>query len=1055
MSDLFTVYKSSAGSGKTFTLVKEYLKLCLQKEDPYYFSRILAITFTNKATTEMKQRLLTTLKKVKDAKSIEDDPLLQATKSELGIDSKTFIERATKLLSALLHAYGDLSISTIDKFMLKVIRSFSRDLRLPLNFEIELQQEQLLERVIASLINSIGNDENTDQILLDYSKWKINDGKSWKLEEDLLSTSRTLYYENSQSYLAQLQGVPFESYLSLIKAYQASNSVFENRLIGIANEAISLMKANNIELSDLANGAVSGFGRFFYNQLKEPKMPNNTVQKAVDNQKLYSGKTAQKATIEELTPTFLDLYYQIVNSLEKELADYNSRRLLLANLPAQALLGKIDEEVAKIKVEEKLLNIADFNKLISKVVLTEFVPFIYERIGEKYQHIMVDEFQDTSIMQFQNLLPLIDESLSKGKSNLIVGDAKQSIYRFRGGEVEQFTQMPDIQLSEYQADLNIMRMDSLQRNYKLQPLKQNFRSEKSIIEFNNHFFESIRKDESITARSRLIYDNHEQEIPENSKAGGYVEMRILPRYNPDKEEANFIAVVDIIEKAIEDGYTYSDIAILADKNDKNSRIASHLGSLPKPIPMVSSEALKINNSPKVKFLVNLMRFEANPLDDSAKLQLFDYLFYANKLKGDRNSLHLKYIKRSTAGFRKLLHDQGLVFSSRKLSHENLLQWLNRMIRFFSMDGEYDLYLQFFEEFMLDFVQQNRGGIDDFIEMWENREDKLSIDLPNKGDAVQLLSIHRSKGLEFPIVIMPFADYKVDASKDSLWVKGLLEPATDIKVGYLSMSSSIAESRYSEEFENEMNKREGDLLNTVYVAFTRAESRLYILTEDPPQDPPKRLTFPLMMSRFQSRMKEENETTFFWGEKIRSLPKDKGEEVKPDIHLHKYHSSAWNKKVSLSLEMRSQWDESEKQDLDSRSYGSLLHEILSQVYELKDLENVLLKFQMAGKITANMRIEINAQLTALLLRPEVSPYFNSKLKSRNESSILTDKGEILRPDKLVEIDDRLIILDYKSGMPKAEYQIQLKEYKEQISKISKKEVVAYLLYLQSGELEEVA
>lgn len=1055
--NLFKVFKSSAGSGKTFALVKEYLKFCLRTDNAFYFSKILAITFTNKASGEMKDRLINTLKKAVDKESVLSEPLLKESWKELGIDIEVFIGRSKKMLSALLHSYGDLSISTIDKFMLKVIRSFSRDLKLPLNFDVEMQQSRLLERVISKLLSEIGQDAEADKIVFDFAKWKIQEGKSWKLERDLHTSASTLYLEGSDKQLHELKDLTYSAYIELIMIYVKDNQIFKHKLAELGQKGVQLMKENQLSEAHFSGGSKGGYATYFIKLAEGQILPlNKTQEKAIVHEKLYASSLKdQKELIISLTPSFLQINQEIADFINTEMKLYYERKLFLENLPAQSLLGKIDAEIERIKKEEKLINISDFNRLISAIVLTEYVPFIYERIGERYNHIMVDEFQDTSVLQFQNLLPLIDESLSKGFENMIVGDAKQSIYRFRGAVVEQFSQMPFIELVAYQDELNQERLDSLQRNFSPEPLNTNWRSSAEIITFNNDFFEQICQMEEVAERNKLIFDGHKQEVPENASKEGYIEVRKLEGKNSsEKEVANFAAIDDIIQSLLAKNYDYSDIAILCMKNDQLSSIARYLSD--QNIPIISAEALKLSHSSAVNFMIDLLKWNLNQKNNEAELAVFNFLYDFHGKLWSKEELQFDFLSKEGKGLKQFLKDHHLPLPSYQQSHENLLQFFEKQIRLFHLDRTYDPYLQFFQEYVFEFVQRQKGSVNDFLQQWEVDQEKLSVELRNKGNAIQLSTIHASKGLEFPMVIMPFADYRISSNKGFLWTDELPSPATDLQInkGLLSIKKELSGTRYAGAYEEEMIRRQGDMLNNVYVGFTRAEKGLYLLSEEPAKTGDS-FTFPLILNRFLSKM-EEGDGCHYRGQIVeKNESKSEKESEEESITLQHYHSSAWNSKVNLSLEMRTQWEEETTNELDSRTYGSLVHEILSKIYSIEDSALVLNDFTLQGKVNSEVRIEIKAQINELFAKEEVRRFFNPQWKIANERSFLAENGEVLRPDRLVESETELMILDYKSGEKRDSHVDQLKRYATELAKLSTKKVSAYLLYLQDGELMQVA
>jgi len=1050
----FKVYRSSAGSGKTYTLVKEYLTYCLSSDQPYYFSKILAITFTNKASAEMKERIIETLKKATSEEAILKEPLLHDCWKDLGIDIGLFLKRAQTTLQKILHSYGDLSVSTIDKFMLKLIRSFSRDLQLPLNFEIEMQESQLRDRVISKIISEIGNDEGADKILIDYARRKINEGKSWKLDKELQDSSAKLSEEGSSSVLDVIAQLEYKEYIFLINDYLKKNSILENQMQLYASEALDLIRSRSIDPLDLAGGA-RGIGKYLlYLQDVDIRVPK-ALYTALEKQVFHAGKVDKllKEQIVSIQAELSEILLNITTLYEKDGQNYLARRILLKQLPAQALLGKINLELEQLKKEEGLVNMSDFNHLISKVVKEEYMPFIYERIGERYNHIMVDEFQDTSVMQFQNLLPLIEESLSKGFESMIVGDAKQSIYRFRGAEVEQFSQMPNIEISAFEEGLNQARMDGLKRNFNPKSLDTNWRSAAEIVQFNNEFFEFVYEHGGLSERNQLIFEGHRQFVSERADQEGFVEiMKINGDTKAEMRSFHIDYLIETIQDLKQKEYQYEDIAILCMTKAELSEIAISLSA--EGIPLISAEALKLQHSAVVNFLVDLLKWIEDPTNDEPKIQILNFLRDQGLIYASNQEIRDNYNIKSSNGLKQLFKDINLPVPSEPFSNENLFQWVERQVRAFGLDSSYDPYLQFFQEYVYEFVQRQRGDFREFLNAWELNGENLSIESNDRSNAVQLMTIHKSKGLEFPVVLLPFADYEINSKGKLLWADDLPDPASEIDLDHalINYNQDLIDTIFNDDYEKELIKREGDLMNSIYVAFTRAVNRLHIITVDPPKSR-KSFKFSILVEDFIKLEGFENGKFSRGVDKVNPVKNTKAKQDEEEVVLRKNHSSSWNEKVSLSLDMNTEWKE-EDGELGSRAYGNLVHEILASIQIKEDIPKVLEEYYWNGKINLQRKNELEIQLLDLISKEEIKEFFEPIWKISNERSFISSKFEVLRPDRIIENSEELRILDYKSGEKRDKDLTQLNNYAHELSLISKKKVSAYLLYLQDEDLVKV-
>ena len=504
----FTVYKSSAGSGKTFALVKEYLTIVLPS--PEKFRHILAITFTNKAANEMKERIILSLKEIA---GMNDNPNAKAVKyivpalSELsGLSPQTLAVNAEKVLNSILHDYSDFAICTIDSFVHRVIRSFAFDLHLPLNFDVEMDTDELISKVVDILISRVGTDDDLTRTLVNFTQSKTDDEKSWNIEYDLMEIAGYLIKENGQEYIEKLKSLNLVDFYEINKQILEVVRGFEEKIVDYAIHADEIIKSKGIPHDAFYHGK-QGISVYFEN-LKNERFdklnPNSYVKDTIEKEKWYSGNSSpqDKSEIDEIKPDLVEIYNKIAAFIEEHYPRYVLLQEVRNNIYPLAVLNEIAKVLEEFKTENEIVLISEFNKRISKVVLNEPVPFIYERMGEKYQHFLIDEFQDTSVMQWQNLLPLIENSLAMDQFNMVVGDGKQAIYRWRGGEVEQFAGLPKI-FKNPGDNFMVQRQQALERNYSPKVLQHNFRSKKEIVEFNNDFFSCIA--ERLPEQYRSIY----------------------------------------------------------------------------------------------------------------------------------------------------------------------------------------------------------------------------------------------------------------------------------------------------------------------------------------------------------------------------------------------------------------------------------------------------------------------------------------------------------------------------------------------------------------------
>ncbi|MCB0468457.1 MAG: UvrD-helicase domain-containing protein, partial [Aequorivita sp.] len=544
----FSIYDAAAGSGKTFTLVKEYLKQILSSKSEDYFKHLLAITFTNKAVAEMKQRIVETLVNFSEEKSImEPLPMMLKIAEETGKSLVEIQTQSQKTLKTLLHNYAAFSVETIDRFNHRLMRTFARDLKLATNFEVTLETDELLAEAVDLLLSKAGENKEITKVLLDFALEKTDDDKSWDISRDIANAARLLYDENDSAHVSNLKQKSLDDFLEFKKQLLKKKKVLSGKIETIAAETLQLIDESGLQFDDFSG---SYLPKHFQN-LATGRYDLNfgaKWQETMGEKPLYPGRVSAAigGIIDELTPTFIANFQQTKSSVFQLLLVEN----MLKNITPLSVINLVSHEIETIKEEKNILPISEFNSLINKEIKNQPAPFIYERLGEKYRHFFIDEFQDTSKLQWENLIPLIDNALSQqlgptSGSLLLVGDAKQSIYRWRGGLPEQFMDLYG-------------NHNPFQRKKEVFPLDTNFRSCAEIVKFNNEFFTKISSYFANLDHARLYKDGNKQKL--NAKEGGYVKFEFIEKQSKaEKEEAYLNLVLETIRDVKNKGFSESDI----------------------------------------------------------------------------------------------------------------------------------------------------------------------------------------------------------------------------------------------------------------------------------------------------------------------------------------------------------------------------------------------------------------------------------------------------------------------------------------------------------------
>ena len=692
-SSNFQVYNASAGSGKTFTLVKEYLKVVLQSDDRFVFQKILAITFTNKAASEMKERVLDNLKLFSEGG--KNDLLIKIIE-ETTIDTNTIQKRSSIILEAILQNYSAFAITTIDSFTHKIIKSFAFDLGLNLNFEVELDSDTLLSLAVDVLVSKIGVENDITNTLIEYSLDKAKEDKSWDISRDLNEFAKILLKDEDAKHFKKLNSKTISDFTSLKKKLILHQKQLEKRFAEISEEGLSIISSTDLKHND-----------FYYSLVPKHFLSLKTIEKArffdqsklkerIEEHMFYAKSKPEevKNAIEEILPKLIELYTES----EELYQQFTLNSLALKSIIPLAVLTKINSELTTIKEENNIRLISEFNQLISNNIKEEPAPFIYERIGQKFMYYFIDEMQDTSILQWQNLIPLIENALAQEKSNLLlVGDGKQAIYRWRGGKAEQFIKLG----SEEQKERSSNPFHTLK---EIKGLDTNYRSYSEVIDFNNSFFQYVSQYFQNPVYQQLFVDGNKQNPTQ--KQGGFVSIDFLEKRD-DKEENDlkYAKKVHEIIHNLDANFSRKEVCVLVRKKKEGVAVANYLSE--KGIEIISSETLLIQNSKKVNFIVDVLQVIQHPKDQETWLNIVYFLYSHLNIKTDKHHFISSFDIKNGGDFFKLISNYAVQFDVEEFSKLPFYEKIEEIIRAFHLSNESDAYIQFFLDVV--FEQQKKGN----------------------------------------------------------------------------------------------------------------------------------------------------------------------------------------------------------------------------------------------------------------------------------------------------------------------------------------------------------
>ncbi len=1035
----FVVYKSSAGSGKTYALVKEYLKLALA--DPQRlrtsFKHILAVTFTNKAAAEMKERVLKALFEISNA---QQTALATDLQKEMHISEGDLQTRCGELHTHLLHQYADFAVCTIDSFVYRIVRRFSLDLKLPANFTVETDEETPLWWAIDNLLTGMLENDAVQKLLKEYAEEKIEENRNWNIEKEIFDLSKSILVSKKDHSGAGLLEQQQVDKLVVVKEFlRGKTREIEAKFTLLADKAYSIIEKKSVSPDDFFQKGSGIFG--YFKKIRErdygnEKLINSYVQKTVGEDNWYTGKTAN-AAIDSIKGELLDVFNSIENYREEISKKYFLYLTLLKNINALCVLSEVKILVDRYKAERNIVFISEFNKAVSTFISQEPVPYIYERLGDRYKHYLVDEFQDTSALQWLNLLPLVHNSLSEGKFCMVVGDGKQSIYRWRGADVEQFANLPRVENKDKSVWIEEQQR-ALESEYTEKHLNTNRRSCEEVIKFNNSLFEFLA-DRLLDGSYKKVYDHSAQEAA--SKKGGRISMNFVSGEKPARpgdglavaggEEAGertLQLVQERIESSIKEGYRFSDIAILVRKNKNGNEIANFL--LQKGVPVISSDSLLLKNCPEVNFVNAFLGWLINPNDSVSAASVITYLKETGYSAIDHTIIHSVAIEPYV--LRDVLSKLGIQLDVSALTALSLFELCTETLRLFKLEGRNPLYLNFFLDEVSNFAQKESNSVFAFLSWWKQKSDNLSVKIPANTNAVKVLTIHSSKGLEFPVVIFPFADWKVDRAQDILI--DTHEEIPELPVALVKTGGALKKTVFEPQSTEEEQKQKLDNLNLLYVACTRAVDELHLIARDTAKFrttghwlhdfATEKLDMPATENIFETGYITEKEQ-----KPLKDVPMLQHASYRP---LHE----------AVTIKLSDHEDTSSSR----RLFGIAIHNILAEIKTQEDVFPAIQKALLQGNINAEQADTLQVTIMELTAQSLLAPYFSAGARIKNETELFMNDGEVVRPDRVVILEDHLAVIDFKTGLKEGSHVKQIEQYRYALKNISGKEVKAFLVYL---------
>jgi ATP-dependent exoDNAse (exonuclease V) beta subunit len=1032
---VFQVLHSSAGAGKTHALVKHYLRLALATEDHTAYTRILALTFTNKAAGEMRERILLYLEGLAGTGqlSVALTDVRDALVEECGVPAGTIRERTGKMLAHILHHWPQFAVSTIDAFTRRVVMPFARDLRLDSELRMTTEEQDYRDMAVDRLLEEAGSDAPLTELLVAICEDLVESERDWRADKPLRALSTQLTKEQAIAHLEELRDMGNAHFIAIQKRLRTSTGAFREKLRALGRNALDVIDREGLKDEDLYFGKTGPIAYMralatFDDWLEEKK---NTL-KALEKDKWASDKASAsaKAATERIAPVLRET----INTVEDlrgtgELQRHAVTCAVLRDLLPSAALHLLDERLEAIKREEGVTFFSDLVKKVAAIVQREPAPFLYERLGEKYRHFLIDEFQDTSMLQWHALLPLITNALSTGGSTLIVGDAKQAIYRWRNGEARQFARLPRLFGKERMADGD-EHEGILERTHRATgPLTENYRSARAIIRFNNDLFDALR--DTLPEEHRMVF--HEQAQREVKAHEGFVLMECFPppdkeAEGPDEPPAAPLFTADAVRDAISDGFRPGDIAVLVRTRTQGRAIAEHL--VQQGLEVVSPDGLSLGSDAAVNTVMALLTWIHRPDDVSAahavqRLSLHDPATVAAFSPHERPS-------RLVCAWQKDHPDAH--------ARKPLLALLHAIVRALAIDPAQDAFvLGLLNEAHL-FTQEHGDSPLTFLDHWERVAAKRSVGGTDNPNAIRVMTVHASKGLQFPVVVVPYADMMARGPRDPVWIdaRGVAEdlPAALVRPTKALDGLDIPELKEEDELARL------DLVDLLYVAFTRPEHRLYAGFDGGKRSGPGAET----RSILQLGPGERKE----YGQRAMAPPR----KVAHGTGTVTLSPSGYAARAPLVIRMEApeQWDPADPDPL--RSRGRALHAVLARVRVPSDLDRAIDAEADAWGLNADDRTAMRERLEPLLSRPDMRAFFGPDLHVRTETTLIDAQGQAHRPDRIISDGATTRVLDIKTGARSDSHHRQVGLYARLLRELGQPEVSGHLLYVGEGAVVDV-
>ena len=1089
---MLKIYRASAGSGKTYQLTKDYIKLLFDSKREQAHRQILAVTFTNKATDEMKTRILKELHALSQGSTSDyrADLISKQYPTEEAVNA-----RAKKILSTILHDYSSFSISTIDRFFQQVIRSFARAIGVHGGYNLELDNTATLEQSVDNLFLDLSKDENKQllQWLTAYAEERIEQSENWNMRSNIMDLGKEIFKESYQHKAEDTNRKLHEREFltNYRKSLREIKTTFEAKLKQTATEALNIIAQNGLMTDSFKGGSRSAMKTLDKLAKGVDKVSDTFLALANDVNNCYS-KTTAKDLITAIESAYNGGLQQklakITELLQIDIISYNSAVMVLKHINTLGILSDLAVQIKKLTDEQNTMLISDSNMLINKIIDNSDTPFVYEKTGITIDNFMIDEFQDTSTLQWKNFHPLMANSLAAGKFNLVVGDVKQSIYRWRNS---------DWKLLDEQILTDFLPEQILEEN-----LETNWRSDKNIIDFNNSFFrraanllqsklnENLQAVlpvypalEGLTHKIEHAYTNiHQQTSP---KAGtGRVELRFIAAdENEDGWKAESLERLPaMLEELQERGFLPADICILVRKNEEEQQVIHRLlnyKTTPEANPdlcydIMGNEGLLIASAASVRFVLGVLQLFVNP-SDSIQQTIVNYEYARAKLnKTENEALNTCFSPASQENVFASLFNNEENERLKQVQHSSLYDMVEQIISLFDIGAWHNeaVFVQAFQDMIFRYSSGKTVDLNSFLSWWKKNGTKQCISTPDNQSAMRIMTVHKSKGLDFRVVIIPFCEWDLDSRmRNILWCEPTVAPFNELPLLPIEYGSKLGQSIFAENYFEEQMHLYIDSLNVAYVAFTRAKNELICMAPAPKKELESLDKINSMSALLLACISVETSDLdaeiiplsnsfddvsklFSLGEPTKVTFQDSQNYV-DNKKINNYPSVSSSDRLHIRHQSLNYLLENQKLTDSKLNYGIIMHDILHNITRKADQPNAIQAMIREGRINERESKIVEQEMEIFWNLPETEDWFGDSIRVLNETTILTASGAQYRPDRVIIKDNKATIVDYKFGDKESKTHIQqVKQYMSLIAEMGY-QTSGFVCYVSLGKVESIS